>query len=263
MMRKLTAVGAFVGVLLTVSLGYAQPRDRFGEKGQFIISADRLFSLFAYTHVGQDNFGSTAGNKITDTVNGTSISLLWGSSAVTLPGGGLFISPFTVPRVGFDYVLLPNFTVGGNLVLFFSLGGSTSQDATGGGATTSQSNDNPGVFIFGLEPRAGYILELNNMFSLWLRGGVSYYVETTKTTRGTGANQVTDTGSINQFALDLEPQFVFTPIPHVGFSAGPTMDIPLTGGHSNDHNAGGTSTNTSAWSSVLYFGVTVGMFTHF
>jgi hypothetical protein len=256
MIRKLMAVGASIGVLLTASLAHAQARDRLGQQGQFIVSADRLFSLFSYVHVAQDNLANNGGVKTVDTVNQSAISLLWGDSSV----GG---NPFGVPRVGFDYVLLPNVTVGGNVIVFFTVGGNRASDTTQNGVTMSRSQDNPSVFTFGVAPRGGYILQLTDLFSIWLRGGFSYYVQTAKTTTGTGNTQVTDSFSQNQFALDIDPQFVLTPVSHVGFTAGPTLDIPLAGGHSLDHTAGGTSTSTSAWSSILYFGVTVGMLVHF
>lgn len=263
-MRRLTAVGAGAGVLLAASVASAQPaRGAFGQQGQFIVSADRLFSLFSWSRLSQDDFNATPGTKSTTTTNGTAISLLWGSNQLVDSNGNVLISPFAVPRVGVDYVIVPHVTIGGNVVLFFTLGGSTSTDMNNNGVTTSASVDNPGQILFGIEPRAGYILPLTDMFSLWLRGGFSYYVDSTKLTQGAGAGQQTQTVTLNQFALDLEPQIVFTAIPHVGFTAGLTGDIPITGGHSLDTNANGVSTSVSAWSGVAFFGVTLGMFAYF
>ncbi|HZU85786.1 MAG TPA: hypothetical protein VE987_22830 [Polyangiaceae bacterium] len=261
MTRMLTAVGASLGVLLAAGAAHAQPHDTFGQQGQFIIGADRLFSLFSYTHIAQDQFNPGPGNsKQTTTVNGTALSLLWGSSPVIANGGVPIISPFAVPRIGVDYVIVPHVTIGGDLIVFFTLGGNTATDTTtNGGTTSSTSTDNPGQFLFGIEPRGGYILPLTDMFSLWLRGGLSYYIQSSKTTAGGS----TTTNTTNQLALDLEPQVVFTPIPHVGFTAGLTGDIPLTGGHSTDVNTNGRDTSQSAWSGILFVGVTLGMLAHF
>jgi hypothetical protein len=253
-------------MLLATSSAHAQPeKGSFGQQGQFIISADRLFSLFSWTHIAQDQFGG-GGTKTTITVNSTAISLLAGSSPVVVsnPNGtypAAIISPFAVPRIGVDYVIVPNVTIGGNLIVFFTLGGNTGVDTTpNGGTTTTRSGDNPGQFLFGVEPRGGYILPLTEMFSLWLRGGLSYYIETAKLSQG----GVTNTTTFNQLALDLEPQFVATLIPHVGFTAGLTWDIPLTGGHSLDTTMqNGSSTSQSAWQGIMFVGVTVGMLAYF
>ena len=270
MMRRLTAVAAGMGVLWTASLAHAQAHGNFGQQGQFILSADRLFSLFAYTHISQDAFTPPAGaTKQTINYNDSAIGLLWGSSG-GLTGNLVPVNTFyTVPRVGFDYVLIPNVTVGGEIVLFFTVGGSNGADTTlNNGSNMSTSTDNPGALIFGFAPRGGYILPLSDLFSLWLRGGVSYYIANQKTTTTLGNNtQQTTTITTNQFALDLDPQFVITPVPHLGFTAGLTGDIPLAGGHSQDTNTNTNGTtrsqSASAWSSVLFIGVTVGMLGYF
>ncbi len=262
MIRRLTGVAAGLGVLLAASLARAQARGPLGQRGEFIVSADRLFPLFSYTHVSQDNVFPMAGiSKQVAVYNQTAISLLWGSSAPGDAIAPLQTSFFTVPRVGFDYVLFPNVTVGGDIVVFFTLGGNNSTDTTPvAGGTVTASNDNPSSFVFGVAPRAGYVLALSDLFSLWLRGGLSYYVATSKTTNA----GTTVTSSTNQGALDLDPQLVITPIPHLGITAGLTADIPLAGGHSQetDLNTGLSRTN-SASSSVFFFGATAGLLGYF
>jgi hypothetical protein len=257
MMRRLMAVAASVGVFLTASLAQAQGHPDFGKQGEFIISADRLVPLFAYTHVSQDQF--TGGNtKITSFYNESSLSILWGSSGNSgLAGGDTF---FTVPRVGFDYTVIPSLTVGGDLVVWFTLGGSNGTDTTTNGNTITNKNDNPGGLLFGVAPRVGYILPLTDLFAIWLRGGVSFYVANSKVTNNPN---LTTSNSINQFALDLDPQFVITPVPHFGFTIGLTADIPITGGHSTERDTPGGSTTQSAWSSIFFLGVTGGILGYF
>jgi hypothetical protein len=262
MVRRLTAVAASMGVLLTASLAHAQAKQRLGEQGQFIVSADRLVPIFSYTHVSQDAFNVPPPAKATTFFNQTSISLLWGSSSASpLSSNETF---FTVPRVGFDYVIVDHVTIGGDLVVFFTLGGSSGVDTTAAnGTTTTTKNDNPGGLVFGVAPRGGYIWQFTDLFSLWLRGGFSYYVATTKQTVVNGNVTRTTNNSINQLALDLDPQFVITPIPHFGFTVGLTTDIPLAGGHSQEVVTNNQSTTTSAWSGIFFFGVTGGILGYF
>lgn len=263
MKRRLTAVLATVGAacgLLTTSLAHAQQRPEFGEKGSLIISADRLLPFFAFSHESADL--QTGGNvtKATATASQTSLSFFYGYTA---DANDLF---YTVPRVGLDYTIVPNVTLGGDLVVFFTLGSSTGGETDfSNGTTTTTSTSAPKTTLFGFAPRGGYILGLSNMFSLWLRGGLSFYTVSQKTTgNGNGnGNDVTTTNSNHQFSLDLDPQFVFTPIPHVGFTAGLTVDIPFAGGHSTEVDNGGTTNTFSASASTFYMGVTVGMLAYF
>jgi hypothetical protein len=271
-MRMRTAVGACAGMLLWASMARAQvPAGEFGQRGEVIVSADRLFPLFSYTHFSQDQFVPGAGNsKQVLFSNQTSISLLWGSASgpsVAVGSDAAAIETFfTVPRVGIDYVLAHHVTIGGDLAIYFTIGGNTGSDSTmaNGGAVVTSSNGNPSVLVLGLAPRGGYILPLTDMFSLWLRGGFSYFVASSKTTTGAGAGQQTVTTTTNQLALDLDPQLVITPFPHVGFTAGVTTDLPITGGHSSDTTpANGATVTQSASSSVLFFGITAGMLVYF
>jgi hypothetical protein len=263
MKRTVTAVvttlGA-AGILLVASPAGAQQQADYSQRGQFIISADRLWPLFAYSHTSEDEPTPTGVEKNTVTSNQSSMAFFYGFAA---NNNDLF---FTVPRVGFDYVVVPNVTIGGEIVLFFTLGGSTGTETDfTNGSTTTTSTDSPSTTLFGIAPRAGYIFSLSPVFSLWLRGGVSYYTVSQKTTEnnGNGNNQITTTNSHHVFSFDIDPQFVITPWAHMGFTAGVTMDIGAFGGHSTEVDSGGTSTTFSAGSSLFYLGVTGGMFVHF
>jgi hypothetical protein len=260
MKRALTA-GAILAVMTTAPLAFAQQRKGdFGQQGEFIISADRLVPFIAFDNATQDDLPTLAGNpglkSATVTQQSTSLSILYGGLAD--PGERFF----TAPRAGFDYVVVPNVTVGGDLVAIFSLGGSnkTEVDTTNGMSTTT-STPRDTITGFGIAPRAGYILALNDMFSLWLRGGLSYYIATDKTPSNN--NNTSNSTTINQFGLDLEPQFVLTPFNHVGFTAGLDVDIPLTGGISANDTTNGVSTTVSGHSAIFFLGVEVGMLVYF
>jgi hypothetical protein len=279
MKRTLSAVAASLAVFTLAPAAFAQAAAKgdFGEQGQFIIGADRLLPLFGYNHWSYDL--PTAGAVTKNNASGSSWNLSflyggtpWSSSLAGLGGnggalGGVFGNtnlPFTVPRIGLDYVIVPNVTIGGDLVVYFTVGGNSSTEVDlQGGQTMTTSNDNPGVTLFGIAPRGGYILGLNDMFSLWLRGGFSYYTWTAKQTVTNNGNSTTYTASQNQPAIDLEPQVVFHIIPHVGFTAGLTLDIPFAGGYSDSTASNGQTNTTSNSASLLYFGVNLGMLAYF
>jgi hypothetical protein len=261
MMRSLTAVGAMLGVLLAAPLAEAQGRggEGFGERGQFIVGVDRLFDLFQYTQTSFDAFMPQGGDTKTVTTNTqTSVGFLWGS---TWPSTNETF--YTIPRLGFDYTIVNNVTLGGELIAYFTLGGSSNlEHDRGNGTTVTDHNGAPGYTALGFAVRGGYILSLNDNFALWLRGGFSDYVATQKTTN-TIANITTEqtTGS-KQFALDIDPQFVWTPMRHVGFTAGITADLPIGGGYwqntvISQPNASNT-TNLSGASSFAFVGITIG-----
>jgi hypothetical protein len=259
-MRRLTAAAAIAAALGWPTAARAQTKTEFGDKGQFVISADRLMPLVSWSRVAQDDYGPF-GNNVTNqftTNSQTGLSFFWGS-AETAPE--VF---FSVPRVGFDYTLIPHLTLGGDIIVFFTAGTnvSTERDLANGTKMTT-SADNGGSFVFGVAPRAGYILHLNDMFSLWLRGGVSFYTATASNPKQMDGSYTHD--NVDQFALDLEPQFVFTPVPHFGLTATVNGDIPLVGrvSHTNYAANGNSTAEVSASSSVAFIGLTLGMLGYF
>jgi hypothetical protein len=261
MMRSLTAVGAMLGVLLAAPLAEAQgrPGESFGEKGQFIVSADRLLPLFAYTSdVLTDN------RSVTTSFSGTSISLLWGGNSVTgyTPGNLAFAGIgnfYTIPRIGVDYVVIPHLTVGGDLMVFFTLGGNN----TVGPSNQQVKSANPTGNAFGLAPRVGYVLDLSSVFSVWLRGGLSVYTQNiSQPAPLPGCGNATNDTNVNVWGLDLDPQLVISPVSHVGITVGPTLDWGFAGGASYTQNGIPTcnqQTKTSYGYNALFFGITAGL----
>jgi hypothetical protein len=262
MKRTVTAVGTTLGalgVLLTSSLAHAQQQSDLGQKGQFIISADRLVPFFAFSHESEDGPTGNGVTKNVATQSQSSLSFFYGNTN----NQDLF---YTVPRVGLDYTIIPNVTLGGEIIVFFTLGGNSGTETdTSNGNTITTSTSSPSTTIFGIAPRGGYILGLNSMFSIWLRGGFSFYTASTKTVENNGNNgdNVTTTDSVHQWSLDLDPQFVITPFPHFAFTAGLTMDIPFGGSQSTETATNNTTTTFSAGASDFYLGITLGMLAHF
>jgi hypothetical protein len=255
MMRPLATFGLLLGTLLTASLAKADAKGAFGQQGEFIVSADRLVPVFSFVSVSQTLPGLPAPglNKVVTTTSQTAFSLLLGGT----PGAPAEATFFTFPRLGLDYVVVPRITIGGDLLFYTTLGGNRTieTDFTNGSSSTVTVSA-PSTLVFGVAPRGGYILPFSDLFSLWLRGGFSFYVASTKTQDGNGG---TTSNNTNQFALDLDPQIVLTPLSHIGITAGLTADIPIAGGHSVTNETPNMTTTNSAGSSIFYFGAELGL----
>jgi len=263
MKRTVMAVATTLGAvcMLAASSAHAQEyRDEFGRRGQFIISADRLFPLFAVSHdsVGTDDGN---GNKLTTSKTQTSMSFFYG---YTPPNTDVF---YTVPRAGFDYTIVNNVTLGGELVLYFTLGAHATVSTQTNNSSTTNTNDLPSTTVFGVAPRGGYIFHFSNLFSLWARGGFSFYLENQKQSATNNGGTETDTTNTHVFTLDLDPQFVVTPLPNIGLTAGLSFDIPLGGGVSTEQDIrtanNEITTKQSGNATSFFFGVTLGLFVHF
>jgi hypothetical protein len=263
-MRTLAAVGAAMGVVLTASVAGAQTTGYgFGQKGEFVLSADRLVPILSFTS-NKVTFNNQNPNvSVSDT--GSGLSLLWGNnSAFAVQGargspgfsGGGNSTFYTTPRVGFDYVFLPNWTLGGDLFVFFTLG--KSQSITQGNVTTDINQ--PSANAFGIAPRVGYIFGLSEPLSIWLRGGFSYYHAGTSIQDNNCSNQ-SDTTSLGVFGVDIDPQLVISPAPHFAFTAGPAVDIGFAGSASATNVTGNcnTTTTVSGGYSSYNIGITGGL----
>ena len=185
----------------------------FGEKGQLAISAERLFG---YVHDS-----STVTEAGVDTTTKTdSFTLL--SSTLT-PGnigaGGL---AYSAPRVAGDYFVIDHLSVGAAL-------GYSHVSYTR--PVTANTNVETSGDSWTFAPRAGYSFLFNDMIGIWPRGGFTYR------TFSSGS----DGGHV--LALTLEAPFTFSLIPHVVFTAGPTLDLGLSGSIDNTAAAGTTNSN--------------------
>src|SRR5438445_34146 len=101
-MHRITFAGSLL-VVLAASTSAAHADPELGMQGHWILSADRLSPLFSYTKVTTD----TGNNKNdSDSTTRSSISLFWSGNAQDF---------YDIPRLGVDYVVAPNITVGGNV----------------------------------------------------------------------------------------------------------------------------------------------------
>lgn len=188
---------AFVSLAVLVSSSaWAQT---FGEKGQLAISAERLFG---FVH----NSSTVTFNGVDSTTKTDSFSLL--SSTLTPVGsigGGL---AYSQPRVAGDYFVIDNLSVGAALGYSHT---SVTLPPTG----NQQLSTTVGSWTFA--PRAGYSLLFSDLIGFWPRAGFTYR----SFSAGNNGGHV--------LALTLEAPFTFSLIPHVVFTAGPTLDLGLTG----------------------------------
>ena len=223
----------------------------FGEKGQLILSADRLVPLFGYSHQSVDAGNN---NNQSNSSNTSEISLLFSHAAGTSP---LLLDVHAVPRIAADFTVINNLTLGLGVGFLFGLGGSNKNTTQNGATTVTTKVDAPTGTMLGLAPRIGYIIPFGEHVAFWPRAGFAFYSanSTTKTTNAqtnvTASDEVTNTA----FSLDLDPQLVLIPTEHFFITLGPTLNIPLTGTLSDSRTVGANTIETSQDSSLLHFGI--------
>lgn len=183
-MRRLMTVW-LSALTLAAAAGPAQAQQTHaapGERGSVVISAERLFGL---TFASESNAPDV-----------TAISFFGA-------GGFELATPYSIPRLALDYFIDKSLSLGAGLqIAHLSVDG---------------GND---VTVFGIEPRVGYLVRLNQGLSIWPRGGFSY-------------THVDVNGGNYFLALTLEAPLVLQAFPHVAFLGGPSIDIGIgaTGGN--------------------------------
>lgn len=235
-MHRIVFAGLLFGVLAIASSAQADPQ--LGAQGQLIFSADRLSPLLSYSRLTEDD---NKGNKITTST--TSLSLFWSGSPQDL---------YDIPRLGLDYAIAPSVTIGGNF--FATIPMSSRESVTDNNQTVSQDGDK--VSGIGVAARAGYVVPLGGSIALWARGGLEYARVGTTSPRGNNDERYT---SLSQFALNLEPQLVLSPGPHVGIMIGPVADIPLTGTFHTERTENGQTTSENFDASQLHLGINLSL----
>lgn len=159
----------------------------FGNSGEFVISAERLFGLAATT-----SKITLSGTDSKDSV--TRLNLL--TNANQDPLG------YSAPRLAFDYFVADAISIG--LALGFS---STSDDVKNR--------------YFAVTPRFGYAFMFSEMFGVWPRVGATYLDQKLEVPIHGGAFAGATMGVV---AISAELPVVIVPIPNVAFSIGPTFD---------------------------------------
>ncbi|MBX3225966.1 MAG: hypothetical protein KIT84_29680 [Labilithrix sp.] len=266
-LRPLLA-STFVGAVLFASATDAKAAGHangFGEKGELIITGDRLVPLFGYTHSSVERDGQINITEIRETSsNRSGISLLFGRDlSGSEDGVGEFSQPVnmhSLPRVAFDFTIIPHLTLGAALAFGFGLGGSTSEErSTGPNSSVTVKVDAPTYTAIGLAPRVGYIIPLGEHLALWPRGGFSFYSLSAKveTSVANAPREISVTDTL--FALDLDAQLAIIPVEHFLITVGPMLNIPVSGNRSISTTAGANTTTIDRDISVLHFGIHAGI----
>jgi hypothetical protein len=254
-MRSLrTAAASFLlGVTIvcaapgTASAQATEDANGLGDKGQLILTVDRLMPVLSYS--SQTVTSTAGGQSLEDNRTGTSMAFLLGRE----PSLGIV---HTLPRIAFDFTIIKRLTIGGAFAVAFGLGG---RQETELGNNNTRNTKTPRTSIIGFAPRVGYVLPLARNFAFWPRAGFAIYAVSTKSDAVIGNQDAKITNSDTVFSIDLDPQFVWTPIPHFFFHAGPLLNIPLGGSQSVETEIGNSSGTTKNDLSVFHFGLTAGL----
>ena len=228
-----------------------EPR-RFGARGQLILTADRLLPLVSFTRQSITSREGAATTTITD--SGASVAFLVGREPA-------LAAVHTLPRLAVDFTVREHLTVGSAFAFAFGLAGTHSEERVAGdGSQTARDTRSPRTTILGFAPRLGYVVSLGSHLALWPRAGFAFYSvrtrsEQTNNAGSTPASTETDT----LFSLDLDPQLVWTPIPHVLLQVGPLVNVPLTGSHETSFSQGSDAKDRSDDLSVFHVGLQAGL----
>ncbi len=265
MLRAIVVTSAAALVVLSAGSSSAQTTaatgTSFGEQGEFILGIDRLVPLLAF----QSESTSETANGTTSTISDSRSSIDFLQNPFGVYSGNGSPNFYNVPRLGLDYVVIPNLTIGGNVIVGFSVGGTHEQQTTTGSTTTTKDTSEPSFTLLGISPRVGYIFALSDLFAFWPRAGFSFYSlkTTTPVTDKMGNTTETDSTTFTQFALDVEGMFVWTPLPHFGVTGGPILDIPVTGSANSAATIQSMTTTTTASFSSWHIGAGVGVISYF
>jgi len=197
-MRKASSLVCALALACTgTTIARSADAQAFGNKHDVAFSAERLMGVYFYDEA--------PGGPGPQPSSSTHIGL--GVAPV-----GASVSPYLLPRLGFDYFVIDSLSIGGSL-------GFGDYDPEGANNSTS------GAII---APRVGYALEFSKVFGFWPRGGFTY--------RNFGSNE--------EFALTLEAMFYAAPVEHFAITFGPLMDLGIAG-------TGGEAKNFALFSAGL------------
>ena len=97
------SLGVFgAAALIAPKHAQAQEANGFGERGQLILSADRLLPVFSYASESMTT--SANGQETTIRDSGSSVAFLLGRAAT------VSVNPHAVPRIAVGYDVVHNFT---------------------------------------------------------------------------------------------------------------------------------------------------------
>jgi hypothetical protein len=245
-MRKTLMLAFGFATLLAAPAVFAQ-EPGVGKAGTFAISAERLFGVSWTKTKSEGEFDDPGPGAPEDRKFETSTTQFDFLSRGSTSGA------FVIPRIGFDYFVINGLSIGG------AIGYSTfEEDAeqTIDGDTEDADEDTGNLFL--VSPRVGYLFMFTPAIGIWPRGNFTYASAHVETNHPDPVPDEELDASI--FNLGLEAHLVIAPVPHVGFTVGPTVDIPIAG---SGEVQTGTTSNDLDKVRVTSVGVHAGMLVWF
>jgi hypothetical protein len=194
MMKKIVFVSLALSLTFLI-VGVSAPASaELPDKGNFALSADRLFG---YTHykIKVKWEGPVSGST---TTKGNMTSILWANPTTPVPSA--------IPRGSFDYFVIDGLSLGG------SLGYSTI-------SAKVDSSDSESYDTFMFAPRVGYAFNFASKWSFWVRGGPTY--------TSTDDFSVYQLEADGMFVFAITEGFGFNFGPTLGLPLGGSGDAPI------------------------------------
>lgn len=197
----------------------------------FLISAERVTNVLGWSSTQTVSVVSNNGFPTSSTAERERAG-----ADVSFMGSGQSTNPFAIPRLGFDGMFANGLTLGGSIS--YIVASSEHQAFTTFNGTSTVTVKDPTVSTFVLAPRLGVMIQASRILGVWLRGGISrtsISSESHSVDPDTGEQLSTSkTSTLTLVNLALDPQLVFTPVPHVGLTLGGALDIGVGGSYEDD-----------------------------
>ena len=194
--------------------------EQFGDSGTFAIGVDRIFGYvsdtqsYDYTLTVPTGTGTTS-TKTTSEMTVSNFSVFGRTSW----SNGTRIGQ--LPRLSFDAFLGPGVSVGGSLMYDHY---SISNKSNG-----VEDPDKPSLGLWLFSPRVGFAYMFTPQVGIWPRVGITYVHTSIDSTNTSTTGTVTTTSeSLGLVYYTMDVNLVVTPVSHVGFTIGPTLDYLLS-----------------------------------
>lgn len=215
---------------------------------RFLLGVERVTGVIGWVTVAtvENDFGRFERRRI-----GGQLHVF---SATSHAGDGRESPSFSsAPRVALDFVIGERLTLG----LTASLLGSTGSETLTLDGTEQPEISFPDTLSLQGGGRVGYLLPLGKNAVFWPRLGLTYSVQ--RVLGAAGARQ-----TLQAYQLTIEPTFLLSPVPHVGFLIHPIIDVGVAGSSSNSFVITGLPTQSSDGSFRAHaLGIMVGLVAFF
>jgi hypothetical protein len=240
----------FTGVSAAHPADEEGTRERVGTArgSRFLLGVERVTGVLGWATVGtaENDFGRFERERF-----GGQLHVL---GATSHAGDGRDAPSFSsAPRVALDFVVGAGLTLGLTATL---LGSTGTETLTIDGAEQPQISFPDTLSLQG-GGRVGYLIPLGATSSFWPRVGLTYSVQ--RVLGAAGARQ-----TLQAYQLTLEPTFLLSPVPHVGFLIHPIVDVGIAGSSDNSFVITGLPTQKSEGSFRAHaLGLMVGLVAFF